>query len=591
VTSGTTGWSSVASRQSIHFSRSTPQPDTWDIPAASARRTPHPPRRRGSPAGGGSGVTAFRTLQEQSVEIITLRSIFLGALSGTKWVKMLFIWEIMWYIFNIPNQKNRRSKGGCLMKIKTISSFDAYVYYTEPYKGRYFFRGQADASWNIKPSLFRCGAATLEMERQIIHNGLEEDKKATPLSILFHAQHYGTPTRICDVTVSHLSALFFASEGDADGVVFVMDKSKTITTAGYEMGLFTTILTENIYKASDLPQDGPMTSPKEIITQNYVVDARDFNFSNERSFRQGGTGIVFGFEIDNDNISPIGRNTVDELIIEKIIIPQSVKNEISDKLRRLGYSREILYIDPEENSEFEGITLTETESKVDVRFDPERFNKVIAKYRLNTLYYDRDALSLQIDKLYRRLFARYGANARIWTFFYYDENDLTNSNWICRGEWPKNDGYAINWNKSFRGFRLHYMNEQISRDEALARFTDLVNRIEPIYDRVYSYVSSADFDVSSFFALIKSIRTDSKDIFLAAGDISRSDADFEKFSEAAYQHIADIDWLIGDMAIFADRADIKEQYIRWSLSNTYIPSCEKSKRTYLEAKKIAANIK
>lgn len=467
------------------------------------------------------------------------------------------------------------------MKIKTISSFDEYIKYTEPYKGRYYFRGQADAAWDITPSLFRYGAASLESDRQVIHNELVKNSKITPLSALFHAQHYGTPTRICDLTISHLCALFFASDGDTNGAVYIMDKSKTITTSGYEMSLFTTVLTNDINKISELPYDDSPLPPTEVLSQNYVVVSSDLNFSNDRAFRQGGTGIVFGFNIDNDNINPIGKGNVNELIVEKIIILQSAKKDIADKLKHLGYSSEILYNEPEEKFNFEKTTLTETEFEVNERFDTEKFNKIAAKYCVNTLYFDRDTLCLQIAELYKELFRNHGVNARVWTFFYYDDNDIINTNWICRGEWPRTDGYEIKWNKSYQSFRLNYMNEQISRNETMSRFSNFAAKIEPFYDQVYKYISNEDYDVPELFALAKRIQQEVRKIFLAAGDIPRADVSTEGFTEAAYMFIANIDWVVGDMVIYAGRTDLKEQYIKWSILRMYIPACEKSKQEYL----------
>lgn len=465
---------------------------------------------------------------------------------------------------------------------KNISSFDEYVKHTEHYKGRYYFRGQADATWDIIPSLFRGETVTLETERQIIHKKLLQNPKMTPLGALFHAQHYGLPTRICDLTISPLCALFFASDGDTDGVIYVIDRSKTVTTAGYEMSLFTTVLTQKIDKISELSYDNALVSPKDVLSKNYVVDARDFNFSNNRAFRQGGTGIVFGYDTANDEIKPIGKELIFDLIVEKIIIPASVKRDNSDNLRRLGYSLDILLNDPREDCAPEKAILTATKFKVDSRFDTRQFNKVTAEYRVSTLYFDRDMLSLQIDELYKGLFKKYGTNARIWLFFYYDDNDRTNANWICRGEWPHADGHEIKWNKDYRDLRLNYMNEQVSRDEAITRFSTLATKIEPFYDLVYSYISCGDYDVLGLFTLVKSIQADVRKIWFAAGDIPRSDVITESFTEAAYIFISNIAWIVDDMVIYANRGEQSDQSIRWMVSKIYIPECEASKLAYLQ---------
>ena len=119
------------------------------------------------------------------------------------------------------------------------------------------------------------------------------------------------------------------------------------------------------------------------------------------------------------------------------------------------------------------------------------FNKVIVDYRLNTLYYSQDDLALQIDALYRILFIQYGKNARIFTNFYFDNNDVAGPNWICMGLWNELTAYEIKW----------------------------------------SYISN-------------------------------------------------VEWLVGDMAIFSKRKDIQDQEIKSMLSEIYLSTCEKSKRAY-----------
>ena len=471
------------------------------------------------------------------------------------------------------------------MKTTTISSFDEYVEYTEPYKGRYYFRGQADATWDVTPSLFRCDAITLDNERKIIHEELLRNPKETPLGALFHAQHYGTPTRICDLTISLLCAIFFASDGNSDGAVYIIDKSKTITTSGYEMSLFTFVLSEDISKISQMKNDASLDFRRDILKKNYVVDASDFHFSNDRSFRQGGTGIIFGYDITDDDISPIGKECINNLIVEKIIIPSSAKPNIADKLKRLGYSLDILLNDPREDTTFERAKLTETKFKVATHIDTIQFYKVTAEYLVSSLYFDRDALGLQIDGLYKGLLKKYGANARVWTFFYYDDNDYTNANWICRGEWQQADGYEIKWNKSYHAYRLSYMNEQISRDEAVLRFSTLVENIEPYYSKVWSYVSIKDYDVQGLFSLVKCIQNDVRRIWFAAGDIPRSDVSTEKYTEAAYMFISNVEWIVDDMVFYANRGDQNDQSIRWMISKNYVPQCEKSKVEYSHAAK------
>lgn len=469
------------------------------------------------------------------------------------------------------------------MKIATISSFDDYLKYTESYKGKYYFRGQADASWSVTPSLFRNGNnPSLETERGTIRKELTDDQRLTPLTALFRAQHFGIPTRICDLTIGHLCALFFAAEGETDGAVYIFTKDQANRLASLEMMLFSHVLSNNISRLSEV-EGFEQIDIAEALSQNYIVEYRDLVYSNSRAFRQGGTGILFGLSCKNDEISPIGNNGIDDLIVEKIIIPVSVKSEIIHSLRQLGYSKEILHGDSE-NAVFDNITLNRTEFIVNKRADKNGvFNKITAKYRVNSLYFNRDKLALDISRLYKGLFLQYGSNARIWTYFYFDDNDVTHANWICMGLWRADTQFKIQWTKGYKDNRLNYMNTQISRAEAISRFAALAEEISPIYDKIYRYTQKAEYNIAGFFALVEKAKSDVMRIANKANEIPYSDVETEKITGLAWMYINDIDWLVGDMTIFSKRDNVKEKTVKWMLEHTYLKKCEDSKRDYLQA--------
>jgi hypothetical protein len=80
---------------------------------------------------------------------------------------------------------------------------------------QWFFRGQKCSSWGVQPNIFRNDG--LQYEHTIIdqaqrQNPLEFRDCTSNFEILTKLQHYGLGTRLLDVTLNPLVALFFATE-------------------------------------------------------------------------------------------------------------------------------------------------------------------------------------------------------------------------------------------------------------------------------------------------------------------------------------------------------------------------------------------
>ncbi len=104
------------------------------------------------------------------------------------------------------------------------------------YRSDYFYRGLADASWNLESSLMRLGGDYHKVEGALLRNfvkyaelgALPSDNFWVQLAI---AQHHGLPTRLIDWTVSPQVALHFATAElehyDKDGVIWCLDANRS----------------------------------------------------------------------------------------------------------------------------------------------------------------------------------------------------------------------------------------------------------------------------------------------------------------------------------------------------------------------------
>jgi hypothetical protein len=94
---------------------------------------------------------------------------------------------------------------------------------------QWFFRGQKNAAWEVRPNIFRgdnLASEHIVIERAQRQNPIEFRECANNFEILTKLQHYGLGTRLLDVTLNPLVALYFATEPSSE---FVKNKNGQYT--------------------------------------------------------------------------------------------------------------------------------------------------------------------------------------------------------------------------------------------------------------------------------------------------------------------------------------------------------------------------
>ena len=86
-----------------------------------------------------------------------------------------------------------------------------------------FYRGHADESWDLKPSIVRSDKGIknehLLFRDMVAHVPQDFSECKSALDYLVQMQHYGLPTRLLDVTTNPLVALYFACQPAGDTTV------------------------------------------------------------------------------------------------------------------------------------------------------------------------------------------------------------------------------------------------------------------------------------------------------------------------------------------------------------------------------------
>jgi hypothetical protein len=122
------------------------------------------------------------------------------------------------------------------IRIKFLDQFIDYLYNTAVQKGAFCFRGHRNQDWILEPSLRRVAKSKIkanQLQSALFRELLLDPKRIPylrsrdPIEYLILLQHFGIPTKLLDVTMDPLIALFFSCYDppnehlDKDGKVYV----------------------------------------------------------------------------------------------------------------------------------------------------------------------------------------------------------------------------------------------------------------------------------------------------------------------------------------------------------------------------------
>lgn len=269
------------------------------------------------------------------------------------------------------------------MKSERITNISSYIDYVMEKRSEmleqenlnnsmWFFRGQKCDQWSVIPSVFR--GDSLSVERDTIGDALRrnpfEFRNMSEFEVLTKLQHYGLSTRLLDVTLNPLVALFFATEPHVEytqgkNYQYTQKKYDGIVYYGYKQWHTPTELPAIITSAipfTDFNQD--MTVDKFLIDllDNHMITSKQKDYlssdsyspfvsyiqgnyftrsdqSNERLVRQSGAFLIpasLNIVGDDNNIGARhiekSKCVLDDMFVGKICIPEEYKPSIRDEL-------------------------------------------------------------------------------------------------------------------------------------------------------------------------------------------------------------------------------------------------------------------
>ncbi|AIN94653.1 FRG domain-containing protein [Treponema putidum] len=237
--------------------------------------------------------------------------------------------------------------------------------YCNPFN-QLFFRGHGDRKYKIVPSLLRENGL-LDVEDRLFkdtvienHNEFVNDR--TALEKLVKMQHFGLPTRLMDITMDPLIALYFACCGnynkDGEVLIFSIPYDEIKYYDSDKVSILSNLCKMPSYRKSNTNELTHVIQEEKTNFFDNDIEDSDLNTvlcvkakqNNQRIIQQQGYFFLFGLSLFTAK-----KKIYNDWLIKdyKIIIDKNAKKNILKALYKKGINEYTMFPDKKSSKELE----------------------------------------------------------------------------------------------------------------------------------------------------------------------------------------------------------------------------------------------